>query len=249
MALKQVGVISFSENVSGDVEEDDIPSDSPIMDREKMTTNGDTFQKERDSLKRDLIKTCSGTNRGLTTTNEEKTKIFDLLERLEELNPNPNPCDGLLDGTSPLEGEWQLLFTNALDVLSVGIVPAVYVGQVYQNVNYDGSEITNIIDLQPGLAPVLNPLIGSSVARLKVRARGKVESSKRIAINFLSSELQPQTLLGRDITGLFSSLPPLKVEFPTQAPQPFGYVDTTYVDDEMRVARSLGENLFVLIKV
>jgi hypothetical protein len=38
-------------------------------------------------------------------------------------NPNPKPCEGFISGTSMLAGEWRLIYTNAFDVLSLGILP------------------------------------------------------------------------------------------------------------------------------
>ena len=46
------------------------------------------------------------------------------------MNPNPAPTDGFASGDSPLTGEWQLLFTDALDVLSLSLIPGVSIGQV-----------------------------------------------------------------------------------------------------------------------
>lgn len=56
-------------------------------------------------------------------------------------NPNPTPNDGFTDGASILTGEWKLIFTSALDVLSLGLIPGVDVGEIYQNINEDGSEV------------------------------------------------------------------------------------------------------------
>lgn len=56
-------------------------------------------------------------------------------------NPNPTPNDGFAEGTSILTGEWKLIFTSALDVLSLGLIPGVQIGQIFQNINEDGSEV------------------------------------------------------------------------------------------------------------
>lgn len=51
-------------------------------------------------------------------------------------------------------------------------------------------------------------------------------------------------LLGRDVS---TTLPPLKIDFPQ--PTNVGWVDTTYVDDDIRIARAFGGNVFVLARV
>lgn len=80
--------------------------------------------------------------------------------------------------------------------------------------------------------------------RYKVNAASKVESDKRISLVFRSSQYLPQTLLGRDVS---ATLPPFTINLP-QLPGA-GWVDTTYVDDDIRVARAFGGNLFVLARV
>lgn len=59
----------------------------------------------------------------------------------QALNPNTTPNDGFSDGTSILSGEWKLIFTSALDVLSLGLLPGIDVGQVFQNISEDGTEV------------------------------------------------------------------------------------------------------------
>lgn len=51
------------------------------------------------------------------------------------------PNDGFADGTSLLAGDWTLIFTSALDVLSLGLLPGIDVGQVFQNISEDGTEV------------------------------------------------------------------------------------------------------------
>lgn len=60
---------------------------------------------------------------------------------LQEQNPNVTPNEGFLDGSSILAGEWKLLFTSALDVLSLGLLPGIEPGQIFQNISKDGKEV------------------------------------------------------------------------------------------------------------
>lgn len=60
-------------------------------------------------------------------------------------NPNATPNDGFSDGTSILSGEWKLIFTSALDVLSLGLLPGIDVGQVFQNISEDGTEVNHLL--------------------------------------------------------------------------------------------------------
>eukprot|EP00904_Undaria_pinnatifida_P009657 jgi/Undpi1/5821/HiC_scaffold_2.g01095.m1 len=195
-------------------------------------------------LKGRLLKRAAGVNRGLNCREEEQKEFVDIIERLEAQNPNTTPNYGFSDGTSILSGEWKLIFTSALDVLSLGLLPGIDVGQVFQNISEDGTEIANIVDLQPKAAPVFERFMGITSARLKVLAASSVEGDRRITLSFRSSQYSPQTLLGRDVS---ATLPPLKFSLP-QIPGA-GWVDTTFIDDDIRVARAFGGNLFVLARV
>ncbi|CAM9372398.1 unnamed protein product [Discosporangium mesarthrocarpum] len=87
-------------------------------------------------------------------------------------------------------------------------------------------------------------MVGSTMAAVKVTADAKLEGVKRINLTFRRSEYSPQTLLGLDV----STLPPLGINFP-QAVSNVGWLDTTYVDEDLRIGRALGGNLFVLTRV
>ena len=69
----------------------------------------------------------------------------------QEQNPNTKPNDGFVDGTSILAGEWELLFTSALDVLSLGLLPGIDPGQIFQNISEDGTEVWCIVFCVPVL--------------------------------------------------------------------------------------------------
>lgn len=219
----------------------DYPSDvlgvNDDMDHTAYKSSDDTLEKTKEALIRD----CVGSNRGLSSTSEERKGIASLIERLEMMNPNPSPNDGFADGTSPLTGEWKLLYTDALDVLSLGWLPGIVVAQIYQNVGPDGTEISNIVELQPSLVPI----IPSSVLRLTVAAKGTIASSKRLNLTFISSKFAPVSFLGMEVE---STLPPLKIDFP-QVINNVGWLDHTFVDEDIRVGRSIGDNCFVLLRV
>lgn len=68
----------------------------------------------------------------------------------------------------------------------------------------------------------------------QVLAASSIEGDKRLTLSFRSSQYSPMTLLGRDVS---STLPPLKVSFPEIPGTNAGWVDTTFIDEEIRVAR------------
>lgn len=70
----------------------------------------------------------------------------------------------------------------------------------------------------------------------QVLAASALEGDKRITLSFRSSQYAPQTLLGRDVS---STLPPFKIRFPEIPGTNAGWIDTTFIDEEIRVARSV----------
>jgi len=111
--------------------------------------------KSSDDLKQDLLVTMASTNRGFAATEGQTNRIFDIITVLESRNPTDEPVDSEL-----LEGNWRLVYTNALDVLFLGALPLVQLGQVYQNIYSAGGyvEVENLATFEPSVAPVLNRL-------------------------------------------------------------------------------------------
>ncbi|CAN0150923.1 unnamed protein product, partial [Ectocarpus sp. 8 AP-2014] len=201
-------------------------SSSVIVDVESTSTDEPV-----EDLKARLLRASAGVNRGLSCREGDQDEIFEIVEELERQNPNSTPNDGFSEGASILTGEWKLIFTSALDVLSLGLIPGVEVGQIFQNINEDGTEITNVVDLQPKAAPVLERFAGSTSARLEVFAAASLEGDKRLTLSFRRSQYSPQTLLGRDVS---ATLPPFKVSFPEIPGTNAGWIDTTFIDEEIR---------------
>ena len=59
---------------------------------------------ESDRLKKALVDSFYGTNRGLKATSETRAEIVELITQLEAKNPNPAPTDAL----TLLNGKWIL---------------------------------------------------------------------------------------------------------------------------------------------
>lgn len=188
-------------------------------------------------------------NRGLAASPSAKTDVLALIEQLERLNPTPEPNESTL-----LTGEWKLLYTNALDVLSLGLLaPIALVSEVFQNVfeapedkGYD-YDIKNIVQLEPSFAPVSNAFFGRTWTSVTVSATGIKKSSSRVDITFVDSVIKPESVAGFDVPDV---LPPFRIRLGS----PVGYIETTFLDEDIRVARAppgsiQGENLFVLLRV
>lgn len=120
-------------------------------------------------------------------------------------------------------------------------------GRVYQNIDPMGTLVTNVAELQPGFSQLgLYPLLGQlgdSSATLKVEASSQILSPSRIAITFRSARLEPNRVAGMDVSDF---LPKPKIDFRT--PTNAGYIESTYVDDTIRIGRSPGGSIFVFVR-
>lgn len=61
---------------------------------------------EIESLKKQLVDSFYGTERGLKASSETRAEIVELITQLESKNPNPNPTEAL----SLLNGKWILAY-------------------------------------------------------------------------------------------------------------------------------------------
>lgn len=149
----------------------------------------------------------AGSNRGLSATKGQRDIIIDLVSQLEAANPTPAPNYDL----DKLCGTWRLMFTTAFDVLSLGAIPLVQSGEIFQNVRAADQDspsqlvVDNVVNLQPAADAVLGALGGGSTLELVVTASGTIVDQDRVDIAFLSSRFQPKTLLGQVSAPLFRS--------------------------------------------
>lgn len=201
-------------------------------------------------LKADLFLAVAALNRGLAATPAQRLRARRAVAQLERAAPPVRPA-----ADPRLPGAWRLLFTDALDVLSLGLLaPVALLGDVFQNIaeapprgrdrEYD---IVNVVKLQPPVAPVANAFMGETVAELRVTARGTQVGDDRIDLTFVRTAFKQEKIAGVDVPFDF---PPIAFNFAS----PVGYIHTTFLDDELRIARSppitgrTEGNIFVLAR-
>jgi len=119
-----------------------------------------------EEIKRQFLVAAAGANRGLAAAGDQRRELLELVGELEALQ-----ADGAAPNDDPaLLGEWRLLFTSAFDVLSLGAIPLVSVGQIFQNV-YDREgagllTVENVVELSPAADPILRAVAGGSTLQL-----------------------------------------------------------------------------------
>lgn len=233
---------------------DPTPSDveSEAVDARVSTLDAETRPVPLSEMKCSLYAAVGATNRGLSASSAMREQILSLIAELERALPPSAPADD----PAMLCGRWRLLFTDAPDVLSLGLLaPVAQVGQIFQNIyeappgrqrDYD-FDVQNVVELEPVFAPLANAFIGQTMSSITVSAEGKRTSESRVDITFVQTAIRPETFVGLRVP---QELPAATFGIGS----PVGYIETTFLDADVRVARappSTGKkdgNVFVLIR-
>ena len=192
------------------------------------------------SKKAELLGAIAGKNRGLLADEIEKVAILSAVAQLEDYNPNPNP----LEAKELLNGDWRLLYTTSRGLLGIENIPLLQLGQIYQCIRVSGAKVYNIAEVV-GL-PWLEGLVA-------VSATFEAVSSRRVNVRFERSILGVQRLLGyRSPSQFIEEIESGKKFFPldlniTQREQS-GWLDITYLDEDLRIGRGNEGSIFVLSK-
>ncbi|KAM1108657.1 hypothetical protein ACFXTH_005217 [Malus domestica] len=221
---------------------------------------------EISQLKKALVDSFYGTNRGLSATSETRAEIVELITQLEAKNPTPAPTEAL----PLLNGKWILAYTSfagLFPLLSRGTLPLVKVEEISQTIDSENFTVQNSVQFA-------GPLATTSIS---TNATFEVRSPKRVQIKFeegvigtpqlTDSLVIPENVdfLGQKIElapfkGLLNSVqdtassvvktissqPPFKFSIPSSNAQ--SWLLTTYLDGELRISRGDNGSVFVLIK-
>lgn len=187
-----------------------------------------------------LIDAIAGTNRGLLATESQKQAILAAIARLEDFNPTPRP----LEATNLLDGNWRLLYTTSRALLNLDRFPLCKLGQIYQCIRVETTSVYNIAEIY-GL-PYLEGLVS-------VAAKFEPVSERRVLVKFQRSVIGLQRLIGYDsptnfIQQIESGKKFTAIDFPIKSDQQQGWLDITYIDDNLRIGRGNEGSVFVLSK-
>ena len=190
--------------------------------------------------KAELLEAIAGTNRGLLATETDKVAILAAVSRLEDRNPTPRP----LEATDLLEGNWRLLYTTSNGLLNLGRFPVLQLGQIYQCVRTATTQIYNIAEIS-GL-PYLESLVS-------VSARFEPVSDRRVNVKFERSISGLQRLIGyQSPSNFIQQIESVKnfpaIDFGIESRDQQGWLDITYLDNDLRIGRGNEGSVFVLTK-
>nr|AAD38023.1 fibrillin [Nostoc sp. PCC 8009] len=187
-----------------------------------------------------LIDTIAGTNRGLLANEQQKQAILAAIARLEDLNPTPRP----VEATNLLDGNWRLLYTTSKALLNLDRVPFYKLGQIYQCIRVETTSVYNIAEIY-GL-PYLEGLIS-------VRAKFEPVSGRRVQVKFERSIIGLKSLIGYTsvenfIQQIETGKKFIAIDFPISSDTQQGWLDITYIDNDLRIGRGNEGSVFVLSK-
>lgn len=193
------------------------------------------------SKKADLLGAIAGKNRGLLADEIEKVSILSKITQLEDLNPTPNPVETL----ELLEGDWRLLYTSSRGLLGIERIPLVQLGQIYQCIRTSPARVYNIAEVV-GL-PWLEGLV-------TVCAKFEPVSKRRVNVKFERSIVGLQRFLGYSSPkSLIEEIEAGKKFLPLDSKianrEQQGWLDITYLDQDLRIGRGNEGSVFVLAKV
>jgi len=187
-----------------------------------------------------LLEAIAGKSRGLLATDSERQAILAAVAQLEERNPTPKP----LEAIDKLNGNWRLLFTTSQGLLKIDQFPFVKLGQIYQYIQVSSNRIYNVAETS-GL-PYLEGIVS-------VAANFVPLSDRRVKVNFERSIIGLQRLVDyRSVNHFIQQIEAGEkfkaIDFSITNREQKGWLDVTYLDDDLRIGRGNEGSVFVLTK-
>jgi hypothetical protein len=188
-----------------------------------------------------LLEAIAGKNRGLLATDSDKVTILTAVEQLEDHNPNPRPLE---NATSLLDGDWRLLYTTSRGILGLDRVPLLQLGQIYQCIRLAEGKLYNIAEVSG--VPFLEGLVS-------VSANFNAVSDRRVDVKFERSIFGLQRVMGYQCVSQFIQNMEmgkrfLAVDWNLENRDASGWLEITYLDENLRIGRGNEGNVFILVK-
>ncbi len=193
------------------------------------------------SKKTQLLNTIAGKNRGLLATEADKVSLLSAIAELETENPTSDP----IKQPELLGGNWRLLYTTSNDLLGLDRFRVIQTGQIYQCIDPDHQKVYNIAEILgvpflEGIISVVAEFTPVSEKRVNVEFKRSIVGFKR----FLGYQ-NPEDYIETIKEG--KKFPPF--DFPiNRRPEQPAWLEITYLDEELRIARGNRGSVFVLTK-
>ncbi|MEB3230070.1 MAG: PAP/fibrillin family protein [Leptolyngbyaceae bacterium] len=193
------------------------------------------------TAKATVLAAIAGRNRGILASSTANEQILGAIATLEAQNPTPLP----LESQDLLSGTWRLLYTTSDELLGINRLPLYALGQIYQCIDGAAAKIYNIAEVN-GL-PGLNGLV-SVAASFTPTSETRVQVQFNRAVFGLQSLLQydsPQQFIEQLETGKRFAA----IDFSIQPREQQGWLEVTYLDEDLRIGRGNQGSVFVLTRV
>ena len=211
--------------------------------------------------KNDLRNAIASKNRGLSASESDRQAIASIIARVEDLNPTPAP----LSAPELLAGDWRLLYTTSQELLGIDRFPLAQLGNIYQCVRPGRSRIYNIAEVKS--LPYCEALVSvvasfepaqaeEGAARQAEEGRSTGLSNRRVNVKFSRGVLGLQRALGYQSPAQYvekleanEKLSLLQgLDFAINSDRQQGWLEVTYLDEDLRIGRGNQGSLFVLTK-
>ena len=190
--------------------------------------------------KSELLEVIAGKNRGLLATETDKLAILSAVAQLEDRNPTPRP----VEAAEMLDGNWRLLYTTSRGLLGIDQFPLLKLGQIYQCIRAKDAKVYNIAEVYgvpylEGIVSVAATFEPVSERRVQVKFNRSIIGIQRL-INYQSpADLIEQIEAGKKF---------IAIDFPIESREQQGWLDITYLDEDLRIGRGNEGSVFVLTK-
>ncbi|KAI0564201.1 Plastid-lipid-associated protein [Gracilaria domingensis] len=227
---------------AGDEAEDEAPSDVsvPAGDAVKSMIPGMDDAK-RTALVSKLLQYAAITDRGMSASEMQRAAVDDIVMTLEELNPNPQPVE-----TDLIDGEWNLVYTTAKlfqsnPFLMAAVTPLLQVGQIRQKITVDDGKLST--EAEVTAFPVTSWTV-------KTSSRITPVGAERLEITVESTDVTGGKIADRiDLGGISFNVPVEQIFSRIRNAAPESYIDTYYLDENLRISRSKQGKLFIYTRL
>lgn len=197
--------------------------------------------------KQELLEAIAETDRGRQVSPQQRDHIAAQVQTLEALNPTSTPTAA----ADLLTGNWRTLYTTSQDLLKLSTTfPGLVAGEIYQYINTSKARVINVAEIQ-GWDWLVHWIPGGVVS---VVASFEVLSDRRVEVTFNQFVIGVQPLMNYQVDSFLTLLehkpeqiPALRIDLLSRDRK--GWLDITYLDEDLRIGRGNEGSLFVLDKV
>lgn len=222
--------------------EDEAPSDTyvPAAEAVKSMLPG-AEESKRESLIASLLRLAAATSRGQLATESQMSAVDDIVMSLEEVNPNPQPVE-----TDLIDGTWTLVYSSTKlfqsnPFLMAAITPLLQLGQVRQKIAVDDGKLVTEADI------IAFPVTSGTV---KTTARLTPVGAERLELTVETTTITGGKIADRfDLGGISFDVPVEQIFSRLKNTMPSSYLDTYYLDDQLRISRSKQGKLFIYTRL